>query len=348
MSLMLEDDPVAAERIAEALEAVHVERRAITTATIEAALAMAAAMPGTGPLALRGDGWAPGVLGLVANRLVESLGRPVAVAAPVDDELRGSVRAPRDFHVALALEACAPLLLKRGGHPAAGGFSLRTDGWTNFAAAFAALPRPFPPDPGRAAERATALTIDLVLPAMHLGWSFAEEIARLAPFGTGTSAALASPGCSSPMPGVSASNGDHVALRMRRGPEVFDAIAFGTVGPAATGGEWRSTWSDAERDLFRGCLACGFAWPTTPSRRSARSQAAPCRRLRPHAVGEAVEVCRLMNRRQAPLDRLRARVQRLGAPSGLGIDPHPDSLRTSCRAMSRGSNDLLAACRGRG
>src|SRR6185436_8457406 len=69
MSLMLEDDPVAAERIAEALEAVHVERRAITTATIEAALAMAAAVPGTGPLALCGDGWAPGVLGLVANRL---------------------------------------------------------------------------------------------------------------------------------------------------------------------------------------------------------------------------------------------------------------------------------------
>ena len=96
------------------------------------------------------------MLGLVANRLVESLGRPVAVAAPVDDELRGSVRAPADFHVALALEACAPLLLKRGGHPAAGGFSVRAVEWDAFAAAFAALPRPFPPDPGRAAERATA------------------------------------------------------------------------------------------------------------------------------------------------------------------------------------------------
>ena len=94
---MLEDDPAAAERIAEQLEAVHVERRAITTATIEEAVAMAAGSPGHGPLALRGDGWAPGVLGLVANRLVESLGRPVAVAAPVDDELRGSVRAPGDF-----------------------------------------------------------------------------------------------------------------------------------------------------------------------------------------------------------------------------------------------------------
>ncbi|MGZ6372372.1 MAG: single-stranded-DNA-specific exonuclease RecJ, partial [Candidatus Limnocylindria bacterium] len=104
MSLMLEEDQAAAERIAEALEAVHVERRAITAATIEAAVALASAEPGDGPLALRGEGWAPGVLGLVANRLSETLGRPVAVAAAVDDELRGSVRAPADFHVALALE----------------------------------------------------------------------------------------------------------------------------------------------------------------------------------------------------------------------------------------------------
>src|SRR4029079_19047011 len=114
-------DPAEAERISETLEAVHAERRTITTATIEAAGAMAASRGGDGPPALRGDGWAPGVLGLVANRLVESLGRPVAVAAPVDDELRGSVRAPADFHVALALEACAPVLLKRGGSPSAHG-----------------------------------------------------------------------------------------------------------------------------------------------------------------------------------------------------------------------------------
>lgn len=255
MSLLLEDDAAEAERIAEALEAVHVERRAITTTTIEAALALAAAMPGDRPLALRGDGWAPGVLGLVANRLVESLGRPVAVAAPVDDELRGSVRAPADFHVALALEACAPLLLKRGGHPAAGGFSLRTDGWPDFAAAFAALPRPFPPDPGRAAERATALTVDLVLPAMHLGWPLAEEIARLAPFGPGhVEPLLAVTGLRVAEARRVGATGDHVALKMRRGAEVIDAIAFGT--PPDRGlpgtGVALDLVGTLERDLFRG------------------------------------------------------------------------------------------------
>jgi len=255
MSLMLEDDPAEAERISEALEAVHVERRAITASTIEAALALAAAKPGAGPLALRGDAWAPGVLGLVANRLVESLGRPVAVAAAVDDELRGSVRAPGDFHVALALEACAALLIKRGGHPSAGGFSLRVEDWDAFAAAFAALTRPFPPDPGRAMERATALTVDLVLPASHLGWPLAEEIGRLAPFGPGhVEPLLAVTGLTVAEARRVGVTGDHLALRMRRGAEVFDAIAFGTPAdrPLPEPGIALDLVGTLERDLFQG------------------------------------------------------------------------------------------------
>ena len=255
MSLLLEDDPAEAERISEALEAVHLERRAITITTIEAAVAMAATDTGAGPLALRGEGWAPGVLGLVANRLVETLGRPIAVAAPVDDELRGSVRAPGDFHVALALEACASLLLKRGGHPAAGGFSLRADDWAEFAAAFAALPRPFPAVSGQAAERATALTIDLVLPAPHLGWPLADEIARLAPFGPGhVEPLLAVTGLHVAEARRVGASGDHVALRMRRGAEVFDAIAFATPSERALPdpGAAVDLVGTLERDVFQG------------------------------------------------------------------------------------------------
>lgn len=216
---------------------------------------MAADLPGVGPLALVGDGWAPGVLGLVANRLVESLGRPVAVAAVVDDELRGSVRAPADFHVALALEACAPLLLKRGGHPSAGGFSLRAVDWEAFAAAFGSLPRPFPPVPGQAPARATAVAVDLVLPALHLGWPLAEEIARLAPFGPGhVEPMLAITGLRVADARRVGATGDHLALRMRRGDEVFDAIAFGTPvdRPMPEPGTALDLVGTLERDLFQG------------------------------------------------------------------------------------------------
>jgi single-stranded-DNA-specific exonuclease len=255
MSLLLEEDPGAAERIADELERVHIERRAITAATIDEARLMATESLGEGPLALLGEAWAPGVLGLVANRLVESLGRPVAVAAPVDDELRGSVRAPADFHVALALETCARFLLKRGGHPAAGGFSLRRADWPGFVAAFAALPRPFPPDPGQPALRATALGIDLVLPAAHLGWPLAEEIARLAPFGSGhVEPLLAITGLRVAEARRVGATGDHLTLRMRRGDEVFDAIAFGTPAdrPLPESGSALDLVGTLERDLFQG------------------------------------------------------------------------------------------------
>jgi single-stranded-DNA-specific exonuclease len=255
ISLLLEDDPAAAEAIAEELERVHLERRAITLATIDEARALADERPGAGPLALLGEGWAPGVLGLVANRLVESLGRPVAVAAAVDDELRGSVRGPADFHVALALEACAPLLLKRGGHPAAGGFSIRRAEWPAFVAAFGALPRPFPVVAGRAALRATALEIDLVLPAAYLGWPLAEEIARLAPFGPGhVEPLLAVTGLSVVEARRVGATGDHLSLRMRRGPEIFDAIAFGMPAerPLPEAGTALDLVGTLERDLFQG------------------------------------------------------------------------------------------------
>ncbi len=255
MSLLLEEDPAAAERIAEELEQVHIERRAITATTIDQARALAAETPGDGPLALLGEAWAPGVLGLVASRLTESLGRPVAVAAPVEDELRGSVRAPADFHVSLALEACAALLLKRGGHPAAGGFSLNRSDWPAFVAAFAALPRPFPPDPGRAPQRATALSIDLVLPAGHLGWPLAEEISRLAPFGPGhVEPLLAVTGLRVAEARRVGAAGDHLALRMRRGSEVFDAIAFGTPvdRQLPEPGTALDLVGTLERDLFQG------------------------------------------------------------------------------------------------
>ncbi|MDQ2853315.1 MAG: single-stranded-DNA-specific exonuclease RecJ [Chloroflexota bacterium] len=255
MSLLLEEDLEVAERIAQELEAVHLERRAITSAVIDEARAIAAGLPGDGPLAIVGDDWAPGVLGLVANRLVETLGRPVAVAAPVGDELRGSVRAPADFHVALALEACATLLLKRGGHPSAGGFSLRRADWDAFATAFAALPWPLPADPGRAAQRATALAVDLVLPAAHLGWPLAEEIGRLAPFGSGhAEPLLAVTGLRVAEARRVGAEGDHMSLRMRRGSEVFDAIAFGTPAdrPLPESGMELDLVGTLERDEFQG------------------------------------------------------------------------------------------------
>ncbi len=256
ISLLVEEDLAAAERIADELEAVHHRRREMTTAAVEEARALAAASPGEGPLVIRGDGWAPGLIGLVASRLVDTLGRPVAVAALVGTEVRGSVRAPVDFHVAAALEATAAHLAKRGGHAGAGGFSVLPEAWEAFVAAFSALPRPWPVrDDGVPAVPPGRLVVDLVLPAAHLGWDLAEELERLAPYGPGhVEPMLAVTGLRLAEARRVGSSEQHLALRMRRGLEVIDAIAFGVGAdaPLPEVGEAVDLVGTLERDTFQG------------------------------------------------------------------------------------------------
>ncbi len=227
MSLLLEEDPTNAERLAEELEGVHQRRREMTTVAIEAARLAAAASPGDVPLIVRDDAWAPGLLGLVAGRLCDELARPVAAVALVGTELRGSVRAPVDFHVAAALEAVSIHLTKRGGHAAAGGFSLAPASWSAFSAAFAALERPLGAEPGAEVQRPGRQLIDLVLPARLLDWELADELLRLAPYGPGhLEPVLAVTGLRVAGARRIGAREAHVAFRMLRGLVTVDAVAF--------------------------------------------------------------------------------------------------------------------------
>ncbi|HEX6127447.1 MAG TPA: single-stranded-DNA-specific exonuclease RecJ [Candidatus Limnocylindria bacterium] len=253
--LLLEEDASAAEALAEELEAVQLRRRDLTASALEEARRQADLELGEAPLLVRGDGWAPGVIGLVAGRLCDALSRPVAVVALVGEELRGSVRAPVDFNVAEALAACGHHLTKRGGHPGAGGFSLRPDAWDAFRAAFAALGRPFPAGAAVEPERSGRLVVDLVLPAAHLGWALAGEIERLAPFGPGhPEPILAVTGLRVGDARRVGSDGGHVSLRMLRGVETFDVIAFGVPAgrPLPEEGSAVDVVGTLQRDTFQG------------------------------------------------------------------------------------------------
>ncbi|MBE9012105.1 single-stranded-DNA-specific exonuclease RecJ [Pseudanabaenaceae cyanobacterium LEGE 13415] len=73
-------------------------------------------------------GWHHGVIGIVASRLVERYGVPVFIGTYEDDNhIRGSARSIPEFNVFEALEFCKDLMLKAGGHKAAGGFSFEAD-----------------------------------------------------------------------------------------------------------------------------------------------------------------------------------------------------------------------------
>lgn len=229
IELLLESDQTRAEALASELEAVHEQRRELTTLAIETGRSLAAAVSGTAPLVIRDDAWQPGLVGLVAGRLADELARPVVAATLIGEEVRGSVRAPADFHVAAALEACAEHLTKRGGHAAAGGFSLLAPAWDAFVAAFSGLPRPFGVDSGAEEARPGRQIVDLVLPARHVDWALADQLDRLSPYGPGhLEPVLAVTGFVVTEVRRVGAREQHASFRLKRGYGTFDAVAFGT------------------------------------------------------------------------------------------------------------------------
>ncbi len=126
--LLTTQDAAEAARIAAQLDALNQERRAIEQAVTEAALSSAEVAPGCTVVA--GHGWHPGVIGIVASRLKERLGRPAIVIAIQDDGIaKGSGRSITGVDLGAAVLAAADhgLLIAGGGHAMAAGLTVATD-----------------------------------------------------------------------------------------------------------------------------------------------------------------------------------------------------------------------------
>ncbi len=119
-------DPQRAQALAEKLERLNSERRETEAGVLAAMLerlkepAFAAARL----VVLDGEAWHRGVLGILASRVVELTGKPALVLAHEDGHAHGSGRSIDGFHLLEALEHCAALFTRFGGHAHAVGFSL--------------------------------------------------------------------------------------------------------------------------------------------------------------------------------------------------------------------------------
>jgi len=125
--LLMTDDPHEAAALAEKLEALNAERRDIEATVRAEAMAQAEARGADGPLVwAAGDGWHPGVIGIVAARLKEAFGRPAVVIGFDGDEGKGSARSVPgvDLGVSVQRLAAEGMITRGGGHPMAAGLSL--------------------------------------------------------------------------------------------------------------------------------------------------------------------------------------------------------------------------------
>ncbi|MBP9207706.1 MAG: single-stranded-DNA-specific exonuclease RecJ [Kofleriaceae bacterium] len=189
LELLLADAAQAPARAA-VLEDANARRRlAQDHVWAEASAALAAGAPGdTDDLVFAaGRGWAPGVVGVVASRLVEQYGRPAFVIALGDDGVgRGSARTAAGVDLYAAMATAAPLLERFGGHAAAAGLTVRADQLDALRAALgAAVAGQLAAGSGPVAQRGPgqAAPADAEVHLGDVDERLAAELGRLAPFG---------------------------------------------------------------------------------------------------------------------------------------------------------------------
>lgn len=183
--LLTADDPAEARRLAERLDGFNAERKAIERTVLAAALEKAEAQAAEGlPLVLvAGEGWHPGVIGIVASRIVERTARPACVVALTDGVGKGSCRSIPGVDLGAAVIAArqAGLLRNGGGHRMAAGLTVE-------AGRVEALHRYLCERVEGAVAAAGAvrtLGIDAVLTPSGATRALQEQIERVGPFGAG-------------------------------------------------------------------------------------------------------------------------------------------------------------------
>ena len=224
--LLSADDANEARKIANELEGLNRERQRLTRdaqerikETVERENSI------NTPLIFAQDSDVlPGIVGLVAGRLTEEFYRPTVVLEYGATESRASCRSIPEFHITHALDSCADLLLRHGGHAMAAGFTVANE---NLAELKRRLMK-------AASEQLSdrdllpTVVIDAEMPMRSLSLKFAETLSMLEPTGHQNPPARFMTKNMRVVDYRPLSNGAHLKLKLSEGHHpAMDAIAFG-------------------------------------------------------------------------------------------------------------------------
>ncbi|MSP63529.1 MAG: single-stranded-DNA-specific exonuclease RecJ [Myxococcales bacterium] len=248
LDLLLAPDVATAVRCAAAIEEINARRRVVSEQVFAEAVAQIEAAPvaSRAAVVVAGQGWAPGVVGIVAARLVDRYGCPSVVIALNGGVGRGSARTTPGLHLYRALLCCAAHLVRFGGHAAAAGLTIEERSLPEFIRAFQAAALV---ELGESAPRA-GLPVDAEVDLHQIDEVQAEEMARLGPFGIGNpEPLLAARGLLDHSRIVGEK---HLQITLRDGPHARDGIAFGLAGRDPGRGARVRVAFVAEMDHYRG------------------------------------------------------------------------------------------------
>jgi single-stranded-DNA-specific exonuclease len=329
LELLLTEDSDRAREIAAELDLVNHERRALEERIVWEAEAQVADAGPRSAFVLAAHGWHPGVIGIVASRIVERHHRPTIVIG-IDEEGigHGSGRSIPGFDLLGALHSCAEHMDRYGGHRAAAGLSIRAELVPALSQAFE-----------RHAEQ--ALTAELLCPTeridaiasgSELGLPLAEELEMLEPCGMGN------PGPRLLVPGArfgelrTMGEGRHARFAVTSGGAIARAVSFGCDGrlPVAAGEPADASFR-LERNVYNGAV----------EPRLVLRHAEPCA---PEPIGVLGEPQNYLAAALAELDRDLERLPAVAARGRMVVDRRGESPLAVLADARTAGGAVLAVC----
>ncbi len=182
LTLVAEDHEEAAVH-ADALDEINKERRRISDSMFRQARNIVKAREDQKSVTVVWDhDWKPGVVGIIAGKLVREFGAPAFVLTRSGDHFVGSGRSMGGMHLVEAMRSCGDIFMKAGGHPQACGLSIADEDQLRlFADRVDAFGREYFGEIGPVDE----LLIDAEVRVQDLGWDLHGDVMSLAPFGQG-------------------------------------------------------------------------------------------------------------------------------------------------------------------
>ena len=183
VSLLTSDDDVEVERLAGIIQSNNQIRQQIQEKVFNEAEKMAEIKlqkhPDKSSLVLFSQDWHPGVLGIIASRIVKKYGLPSVILSSKDSIAKGSLRTANELNLYRVLEQCSNILIQFGGHSAAAGVTIYEDKIKEFENKFESIISNYDFETGEPLE------IDSLVKFSEINIDLISDIEKMEPFGKG-------------------------------------------------------------------------------------------------------------------------------------------------------------------
>ncbi len=251
LELLLTNSEADAANIAKELDQINDERRSVEKEIFDDAVEEVenTCRDEQRSILLSRSGWHPGVIGIVASRLLSRYARPVVLIAIDENGVgRGSARSDTSFQLVEALGECEDLLEKFGGHAAAAGLTCSAENADSLKDAFEAEAVRRMPEGLIQRE----LNVDAQVSLSAIDSQFVAELEKLQPFGHGNREPVFCTYGVDIMPdSVRELRGGHLKFSVKQGPKVLTAIGFNMAE------RWFAERNSHGHPDFENCKAAG-------------------------------------------------------------------------------------------